>query len=518
MNIVVGSGPAGVACAAALRKAGAPVLILDAGMELEAELSARKAALAALEPEKWSGPDAAFLYPPIAEPGGVPDKLAYGSDFACRPVPGEPPVELNQAALKPSFAVGGLSTVWGAASMPWQARDLKGWPVGLAELEAGYRAAAGLMPLAGVVDDLAESFPFYDAPRPPVALSRQAEGALKTLTRNRTALAARGLSFGRARLAMDASRCATCGLCLRGCPRDLIFSTRGALDDLRAGGASYQSRILVRAVEETPNGVIVRGTTRDGATLSIEGQRVFLAAGVVSTTEIMLRSLGWRDRAVEIMDSQYFVVPVARASGAGDVRAERLHTLSQIFLELNDASVSPHTMHMQLYSYNDMIGAALDAKLGPLSRSGLGTMLLGRLMALQGYLHSDQSGRIAARLSGAGDGRMSLTGSMSDRARAGVSLLIGKLLRLAPRSGLLPLPPLAEIPAPGRGFHSGGSFPMARDPRMGQCDIWGRPHGYSRVHLADASTFPSIPTPTITFSAMANAWRIGAAATRSFSE
>ncbi len=61
---------------------------------------------------------------------------------------------------------------------------------------------------------------------------------------------------------------------------------------------------------------------------------------------------------------------------------------------------------------------------------------------------------------------------------------------------------------PGRGYHSGGTFPMRANPRYRETDCLGRPFGFERVHLVDASVFPTIPAGPITFSAMANAVRI----------
>jgi choline dehydrogenase-like flavoprotein len=41
-----------------------------------------------------------------------------------------------------------------------------------------------------------------------------------------------------------------------------------------------------------------------------------------------------------------------------------------------------------------------------------------------------------------------------------------------------------------------------------ETDVFGRLPGWKRVHLVDASVFPSIPATTITLTAMANAHRI----------
>jgi choline dehydrogenase-like flavoprotein len=67
---------------------------------------------------------------------------------------------------------------------------------------------------------------------------------------------------------------------------------------------------------------------------------------------------------------------------------------------------------------------------------------------------------------------------------------------------------------PGGGSHTGGSFPMRKQPSSRfETDLLGRPAGYSRVHLVDSSIFPSIPATTIALLIMANADRIASAVT-----
>ena len=50
---------------------------------------------------------------------------------------------------------------------------------------------------------------------------------------------------------------------------------------------------------------------------------------------------------------------------------------------------------------------------------------------------------------------------------------------------------------------------MRAQPGTFECDLLGRPQGWSRLHIVDASVLPSIPATTVTFSVMANAHRIG---------
>jgi choline dehydrogenase-like flavoprotein len=84
-----------------------------------------------------------------------------------------------------------------------------------------------------------------------------------------------------------------------------------------------------------------------------------------------------------------------------------------------------------------------------------------------------------------------------------------KLARNSARIGAVPLP-VVQVELPGRSFHFGGSFPMRKRPKRGESDTLGRPVGLQRVHVIDASVFPSIAATTITFTIMANAYRIGA--------
>ena len=72
----------------------------------------------------------------------------------------------------------------------------------------------------------------------------------------------------------------------------------------------------------------------------------------------------------------------------------------------------------------------------------------------------------------------------------------------------VPISQMMRVGLPGRGFHTGGTFPMKVKPARLQTDVLGRPPGLTRVHLVDSSVFPSLPATTITLSVMANAHRI----------
>jgi choline dehydrogenase-like flavoprotein len=523
MHCVIGSGPSGVACAQALLDRGLTVHMLDAGLQLEPERAERVAAMSRQSPAEWSAADQALIREGMsADTAGVPLKRLFGSDFPYRQAEQLQQMHLSAVGIKPSLARGGLSNVWGAAMLPYGDVDLAEWPFAASRLAEHYRAVTSMTGLSGVVDDLAEWFPLY-ADRPDnLDMSRQATGLLGHWEARRRPLQAAGLRFGRARLAVvgagspDRTGCLHCGSCMYGCPFGLIYNSAGSLERLMAHPKfSYQPGFIVESVGESGAAAVIVGRwPLDGSRMTVACDRVYLAAGVLASTRILLRSSEAYLRPLRMKDSQYFLVPLLLAGGTDRVREERLHTLSQLFLEIRDAAISPYTVHLQAYTYGDLIGEVVRGAFGPLA-GGLDRLvrgLEGRLIVLQGYLHSAHSGTIRLELRRDPSGSepsLDVIGEPAPESRTVIRKVLGRLVRLAPHLGGLPLTPMLRIAEPGRGFHAGGTLPMRTRPGEFETDVLGRPAGWRRLHVVDAAVLPSIAATTITFTVMANAHRIG---------
>lgn len=522
-SIVVGSGPAGVACAWALLAQGKSVVMLDAGTTLEPHRWATAEKLQRQEPSQWTGADLAeYQAGMIPDVGGVPLKLVYGSDYAYRGADEHLGVHYENVGLRPSLALGGLSNVWGAAMMPYLDQDLEGWPVRMADLAEHYAAVLGFTGLAARRDDLEALFPLHTSQFTDLRPSKQAQRFLDNLDRHRAALASSGIHFGRSRLAVKGSdrnggaACVYCRLCMYGCPYGYIYSSAHTLPRLMAQPQfRYEPNVVVTSVREQGSSAVVAGyDPRTRVPVVREGTRVFLAAGAIATTGILLRSLEAYDRPAVLKDSQYFLLPLALTRRIKGASREWLHALSQVFLEIVDPATCRRSVHIQVYSNNDLIGQAVRKTFGPLAGAleFLARNLEDRLLIAQGFLHSDHSSQIEVRLKQTGDKgteRLELTGVAVPESRRIVHRLVRKLLRHAPQMGAAALPMMLKIAEPGRGFHTGGSFPMAAKPQGFETDILGRVPGWQRVHAVDSTIFPSIPATTITFSVMANAHRIG---------
>jgi choline dehydrogenase-like flavoprotein len=521
VDCVVGSGPAGVACAAALLKKGRRVHMLDGGQRLEADRARFAATLASLPPEAWGADQCRTLMEGTQAHGtGLPQKLLFGSDFPYRDGDRENGVCINDTGLQASLAVGGLSTVWGAALLPYADHDLDGWPLRLAQLAPHYKAVLKRVPLSAIDDDLSGMLPLHaDAPlaaRP----SRQAALMRETMNRHRSALRQRGIVFGQARVGIRAAAsdkagdgCVYCGMCMQGCPYGHIYSAEHTLAELRRHtGFSYRTDTVVGSVEEHAARAVVRGHDRlTRRTVEIGADRVFLAAGVIPTTGMLLRSLGAYDHVVTAQDSQHFLLPLVLLRDAGNVREERLHALSQLFIEILDAGISPYTVHLQVYSFSNIVAGAVRDMLGRLAGplDFLARQAEARLLVVQGFLHSADSGRIAMALRGTpGSDGLELTALPGERTGTVLRGVMGKLLRNSWRLGAVPLPMLLKTSPIGRSFHVGGTFPMRERPRGLEADVLGRPVGFERVSAVDATVLPTVPATTITLTVMANAHRI----------
>jgi choline dehydrogenase-like flavoprotein len=524
MIYVVGSGPAGVSCAQALLKRGLSVTMLDAGVELEPDRKAIVEEMQASRPEQWKPEHVQSLREHMsARTDGIPLKYVYGSDFPYREGQEHAPFTSSGVATLPSMARGGLSNVWGAGILPYRQVDIADWPVSLAELEPHYEAVLSTMEFSGARDRLETLFPLYRPQAQALDLSRQAASLLEDLDRNAERLGKEGIFGGRSRLAVrphpakDSSGCVYCGLCMYGCPYGLIFNAGTSVDRLLAYPSfRYQPGIVVERVEEEPAGVNLHARRRDtGEATLFRGARAFLGCGVIPTTRILLESMNAFDTTLVMKDSQYFLLPLLRFEKTSAVDRERLHTLSQVYLEVLDRELSENTIHLQVYSYNDLLKDALRKYFGfsAAAMKVASEELLGRMMVMQGYLHSNLSPGIEVRLErAAGRPRLILTERKHPRTLPTVKALARKLTSNRRQLRAVPMMPLLKMGEAGRGFHSGGTFPMRESPGAFECDPLGRPSGFERVHAVDATTFPSIAATTITLTVMANAHRIGSLA------
>jgi ferredoxin len=516
---VVGSGPAGFAAAQALVRRGLIPTVLDVGETLPAERQMIVERMKAASPSDWTKEDrAAVSENPYLSIGKVPKKMVFGSEFYFGRDRTFSPTEAHDRHPVPTYALGGFSVAWGAALMPPHQSDLDAWPITSGELEPSYRRVLQTLPLSAAHDALETFFPLYRDDIRAIPIAPAAADLLHDLSRSVSVDEGAPFVCGRARLAVEAAACRACGLCLSGCVYGAIYSTGGDILRLdREGKIAYRPALVVEEVQERSSNVVVRmRRLTDGTAVEECFDRVFLAAGAIQSTRIVLNSLQLFDHAVRLRDSQKFIVPLLRVK-RGRIDWPEGQSLASLFLDYKVPEISDRWIHVQVSTVNDYLLHALGIPAWrPTLRRRLMTPVLERLFIAWGGLHSDQSGKldlVLRRPAAKALPVLAVRAVPDPNTRAVVKQAIRRLSRTLIRAGAVALSPATLIGPPGGGNHLGGSMPMRHSPKGAlETDTLGRPNHWLRIHVVDGSVLPSVPATTFALVQMANADRIATAA------
>jgi choline dehydrogenase-like flavoprotein len=249
----------------------------------------------------------------------------------------------------------------------------------------------------------------------------------------------------------------------------------------------------------------------------LEADRVYIAAGALGTTRLVLSSLRLFDEDVEMVESVQFVLPMLSLRPTSDPRLGTEFTLNQFNMAVSTDDDWRDVSQIHFYPFNTAILGALPGVLGAGWAAPLTGHLLRRLTIGLGYLPSWVSPTLRVRAERPkGDhqlARLSVSGDLTHGAHVPMfRRVMTKVVQAAPRLDLWPVLPMMFFSAAGKSYHFGGSFPHSEAPADGPLttDRLGRLDRWSRVHLIDASVFPTAPATTFTLTIMANAHRIAA--------
>jgi choline dehydrogenase-like flavoprotein len=519
---VIGSGPSATGAVLALVARGVRPDVIDIGEGLDEKRAAIVAALAATPRADWPLEALAQIGDNSSVTGDqIPRKLVFGSDYIYAREREYGRVQTIDVDFVPTHSAGGYSTVWGAAILPMHADDMTAWPVARHDLDEHYRAVAAALPLTGERDALAESFPTFREELGSARLSTPLRALLGRL-RRRGADVGLHHQIGCARLAVQDGgphACIGCGLCLTGCPMGSIYSTPDTLDPLeRAGKLRRRNGYAVLSIAENADAVALElFHTEDRKIEWADYQHVFLAAGAVNSSRILLNSRKLFDVCVLLRDSQKVAFSALLLKPLGLHGREEASSLAGVFMELKLDGRSQHWFHAQIYGVNDLM--LRHFRIDPFGPTPLLKRplraLLNHALLLWGGLHSDHSSAIALSIQPDGARAMPLARLAAIRNPA-TPRYVGHLRRalsrlLRPASAYVV--GMGELALPGGGWHIGGSFPMRAFPRSDlETDMLGRPFGWRNVYLVDGACLPSIPAAPSTFTMMANAHRIASKA------
>ncbi len=250
----------------------------------------------------------------------------------------------------------------------------------------------------------------------------------------------------------------------------------------------------------------------EGSEDEIKGVQLYLALGSLSTARLVLESANATNHPLKVLDNQMFLFPFFSFKKCKEASMEKGVTLTQVFLELYQESLGSHLIHFQSYAMSDVIVKALERMVPRfLLRSRFfKEEILSRISIMQGFLHSDDSAGATLILKRTSNStQLQVEGRKSKKVQRHIRKILFYIFRKSRFLGGMIIPGFAIKGRPGGSHHVGGILPMAKDPGHFQCDLNGKLYGYSRVQVVDASALPSLPASTITFTVMANAYRVG---------
>jgi ferredoxin len=519
--LIIGSGAAAAGAALALsHRENLEITVVDIGLQLESDRAGLIEALASSSPEQWDERAMELIskQPVAARNTGVPEKRVFGSDYPFRNVGqlgGLTTVNgVNAALISPAY--GGFSNVWGSQVMPFTVAAFDSWPVNAATMRNHYEEILRQIPFAGEEDDLAARFPLMRPAAPLPSMSPRTLKVLKSYEKHKSKLNYRGITIGKARLALDAGKCVRCGMCMTGCPYGLIYSAAQTFDALRRAGrvTFYDGFLAVKMTEQDNRAAVITREIATGRMRRFEADRVYVACGAIGTARLVANSLGLFDTDLLMLESRQFVLPLLSLHATEDPRSKRDFTLNQfnVIVAPNGDSVDISTLHF--YTFNPAFINGLPSVLRTRSAEWFQVQLLRRLTVALGYLPSWNSARLRIHIGPRSD-KSELPGFRisSEEPPAGQSqMLRAVLLRLAQSGRMLdlyPVIPMLRLSAGGKSYHWGGSFPHATDrSAVFSSDMLGRVGSWQRIHLVDASVFPTVPAMTFGLTVMANAHRI----------
>lgn len=418
-----------------------------------------------------------------------PRKTFFGDTVPCYTVNGEPRFFYTDM-------FGGQTNIWGGTVLPLTESDFEGWPITRTELEPHYQAIADRIGIAGRRDQLSDFLRLDYGNRPPV---RQLDGFKFLgghLNRHADTEDYRfhaGVPPSAVDTRSDSSRsCIECGECMVGCLRDSIYSTRKTLKQrIERGSVDFVAR-NVSSVHVRDGKPEVR--SNDGSTRRFD--KVFLCAGCVPTTEIVMRSLGIEAGPI-LEDNCIYQFPLVNLSRHSDRRKDEYFALTNLLLLLEPKRSDLPLLQMHLYPNVDYLWRTLSPRWAWRILRHPVRWIRDRLIWARVYMDAEESNRYSLFLE---DDRL-VFDEMGTPDATNVARCVASLRQALRGSGfyVLPFKPgLAHTSAHVAGTlpYGGGAVPVARDGEV-------MPH----VHIADSACFPKSPVISPTLTIMANARR-----------
>ena len=284
-----------------------------------------------------------------------------------------------------------------------------------------------------------------------------------------------------------------CGSCLNGCAWDAIWETKPIIDTWHGQGRiDYLPGVYVEKLKEFENTIGINVKSSSMKDINLFAKKVIVAAGVIPTAAILLRS--------EIVDN----VKIKDSSTAfgvmfnfGIKKNERKHhNLSQFWVRSRDKNSFMAQIYPSSTEFTERIFS--EFRTAWLLRWFI-RPLLHRTNPLISYVDDSHSGTLAMSVE---KSRIIVSVNSKPNNNFHKSEL-KKISKVFCKSRYLLPVFLTRFSNPGTGYHIGAS--MSHGMLTNELGV---PVGCKNIHIVDASVLPNVSIGSITPTVMCNATRI----------
>ena len=519
---VIGSGPIGVACAyTIIQKFNLNVDMIDVGREMDDETKTIKLCGKNKSKEEFLAEINNKRINLINKKGVVPKKLYFGSDYIYKETNDFKINKDKSCKFDYSFAKGGLGKIWGANISSILQKDINSWPITEKDLLPYFKFLEDIMPISSNNDLLGKRFQYKIKGEYSFTPTDQAKYLIKKSNNNIEILSDNGIFVGRAKLAVSNeklnffNKCISCGLCMHGCPQDSIFDPSNIIEKvlMKRNNFRYFPNYLVSDIEEINNGSVILKVKNlsNNKELKYEYSKVFIACGTIGSTALIAKSKKEFSKKILISDSHKYLFPFFLNKPFPNTVSEQKNTLAQIFIHLEKLTSTSKLVHIQLYSFNDLMLEPIKKIFGERFKNFIIFLckpIFSRLMVGMAYFPSEVSGKLFLKLEKDKEYKLKVSGEKNKNSKLVFKEIIKKVNLFSNEIGgkIFPLGFLEHLP--GVSQHFGASMPMQKHPKGFQTDTLGRPLGMNSTYVVDTSVLTEIPSTPTTFLSMANASRI----------
>lgn len=516
--VIIGSGPAGVSAAYPLVSAGLKILMVDGGKISNSSnnqpsfINKKFIDLRLNDDNQWKwmvgNRYEALRNKNVSSPKfRVPLYQYVFEDF----------IEKNKIVSKNfnaigSLSKGGLSNAWGCGVAKYSQAELCNFPCDPNEMEISYGIVSKRVGISGKSqDDLTAYFGLDDYCQPAISMDKRHTYVYNKYLSSRDKLNHIGFKLGRSRVAAlseDFSgrySCNQCSNCLWGCIRGSLYTAKDELQILRKNqNFNEESGILVnKIVSKDDINIIQCENLLTGGTQVIRAKKVFVAAGTLATTRIILNSLNFAKKvslltcptaAYMVWLPRFFSKPFENSFGLGQL------------------------------SYSLVLNSGVSAFGSTFSTTGIPISEFARYLSvgrrfsidmLSSFVSSCIVGNLflPGRLSNASvilsSGRLIVDGGDYSKSIEHLKISKEKLKKVFRILGGIVIPGSFNYGSLGSDVHYCGTVPMKKNPYIGQTNQFGEVIGLHGVSVIDGAALPLLSEKSHTLTIMANADRIG---------